>query len=116
MKKMIVCQSCAAEFDAALVRCPYCGTGYAPAEEKEYMGRLEEIRTELEGHKGDGDKSLRKGVGSLSRTVLVIAVICILFLLGGFFFSHLEEQKKSEQAKAEFLRNQGIIMQEDSER
>ena len=46
--KMVICPNCGAEFDVSLVRCPYCDAGYAPAEEEEYMGQLEEIRKEEE--------------------------------------------------------------------
>jgi hypothetical protein len=48
MKKTIICKTCGAEYDVSLVRCPYCGTAYAPAEEAEYMDRLEEIREDLQ--------------------------------------------------------------------
>ncbi len=54
---MIACRSCGAQFDAALVRCPYCGTAYAPAEENEYMGQLEDIRTDLESADIEGHKA-----------------------------------------------------------
>ncbi len=43
----IVCKTCGAEYDVSLVRCPYCGTAYAPAEETEYMDKLEDIREDL---------------------------------------------------------------------
>ena len=42
-----VCKKCGAEFDVSLVRCPFCGTAYAPAEEAEYMDTLEEVREDL---------------------------------------------------------------------
>jgi hypothetical protein len=45
--KMVICPNCGAEFDVSLVRCPYCDAGYAPAEEEEDMGQLEEIRKEM---------------------------------------------------------------------
>ncbi len=54
--QMITCSSCGAQFDPALVRCPYCGTAYAPAEENEYIGRLEDIRTDLENMDIEGNK------------------------------------------------------------
>lgn len=43
----ILCKTCGAEYDVSLVRCPYCGTAYAPAEETEYMDKLEDIREDL---------------------------------------------------------------------
>lgn len=41
------CKTCGAEYDEALVRCPYCGTASASAEEEEYMDTLEEVRDDL---------------------------------------------------------------------
>ena len=38
--KIVNCETCGAEFDASLVRCPYCGTAYEPAAEDEYMDKL----------------------------------------------------------------------------
>ena len=40
MEKMIKCGSCGAEFPAAQVRCPYCGTADKAAAENEYKGRV----------------------------------------------------------------------------
>ena len=65
-KKMVVCATCAAEFDAALVRCPYCGTAYAPAEEDEYISQLEDVIKDLEGQKEYGNRSPGKGSGGVS--------------------------------------------------
>lgn len=64
-KKMIVCATCAGEFDASLVRCPYCGTAYALAEEEEYMEQLDDIRKDLGSVDADGTKSLQSGSGRM---------------------------------------------------
>ena len=48
MSKIIVCPSCGGHYKEKLVRCPYCGTATLEAEEKEYMGKLEDIRIDLE--------------------------------------------------------------------
>ena len=113
-KKMIVCVSCAAEYDSALVRCPYCGTTYAPAEEKEYMGQLEDIRKDLEGHKDAGDKSLKKGLGAVVRIAVLVIVVIMILLFGSMWLSGIREKNRSESKKAEFLKEQGITTQEDS--
>ena len=112
-KKMIVCATCAAEFDAALVRCPYCGTAYAPAEENEYMGQLEDVRKDLEGHKEYGNRSLKKGVGSVARIVILVIVVILILLFGSLWLSNVREKNRSDQKKEEFLMNQGITMQQE---
>lgn len=43
----IICAGCGAEYEVSLVRCPFCGKAYAPAEEAEYMDTLEDIREDL---------------------------------------------------------------------
>ena len=51
----IICKTCGAEYEASLVRCPFCGTAYAPAEESEYMDKLEDIRVDLSRQVSDDD-------------------------------------------------------------
>ena len=51
----ILCKTCGAEYDASLVRCPFCGTAYAPAEESEYMDKLEDTRIDLSRRIGNND-------------------------------------------------------------
>ena len=94
--KMVICPNCGAEFDVSLVRCPYCDAGYAPAEEEEYMGQLEEIRKDLEGHKNDGDKALKKGL-----------LFAIMWITGSL------EKSRADRLKEEFLLNQGVTMQQE---
>ncbi len=112
-KKIIVCSTCAAEYDISLVRCPYCGTAYAPAEENEYMGQLEDIREELEEHKEDGNKSLRSGLGSVVRIIILVAVVVALLLFGTMWLSGMREKSKAERQKEEFLINQGVKTQQE---
>ena len=111
MEKMIVCASCGAEYDSELVRCPYCGTAYAPAEEKEYMQQLDETRKELEAHKEDGIKSMKKGLGRvILLTVLAVAVI-VLLIIGGLWFSKSGESDRDAKKKEEFLNHLGVTTQ-----
>ena len=112
-KKMIVCATCAGEYEASLVRCPFCGTAYAPAEEEEYMGQMDGIRKELEGHKQDGNKTLKKGLGTTMRIVLLLIAVILLLVLGGLWFSGNRERNRSDRRKEEFLLNQGISTQQE---
>lgn len=117
MEKMIICVNCGAKFEQSLVRCPHCGTGYAPAEENEYMDSLDDIRTELQSHKDDGQKRLKKG---LSKTILIITVIFALIvamIVGGMLISSKLDNDRRQQQKEEFRSNQGITSsQENSEK
>lgn len=83
--KIAKCESCGAEFDAALVRCPYCGTAYEPAAEEEYMDKLEDVREDLSKHTKDADNATKKAFKKiLIAAVIVIvifAVLCIIALI-----------------------------------
>ncbi|MBP5608410.1 MAG: hypothetical protein J6X66_09125 [Lachnospiraceae bacterium] len=113
--KMVVCVSCGSRFEASLVRCPYCGTAYAPAEDEEYMGQLEDIRKDLEGHKEDGNKSLKSGMTATVRFVIIAVVVILLIVLGSLWASHDRERNRSDRRKEEFLIDQGIIPEQGDE-
>lgn len=74
--KIVICESCGGEFDASLVRCPYCGTAYEPAAEEEYMGKLEDVREDLSKHTADADKAL----GKTFQKVLLIAILAVVIV------------------------------------
>ena len=113
MEKKIVCKSCGAEFDASLVRCPYCGTAYAPAEENEYMGKLEDIRTDLHGQIDAGDSQIKKGMSSTVRTILAVIIVILLLVFGIMWLTGRSERNRSDRKKEEFLQNQGITTQQE---
>lgn len=113
MKKMVICETCGAEYDVSLVRCPYCTTAYAPAEEDEYMGQMDEIRKDLESHKEDGNVSLKKGFGKMLLIVVAVIAVILILLVGVLRMSHNIERNRSNKKKEEFLINQGINVQEE---
>ena len=113
MEQKIRCRTCAAEYDASLVRCPFCGTAYAPAEEKEYMGKLEEVREKLHRQTVKGDKRIKKGMSTMVRVILAAVVVAVLLLFGILWLSGRSERSRSDQKKEEFLQNQGITTQQE---
>ena len=42
--KKIICNSCGAEFEDTLPKCPYCGSLNYKGAEAEYLGKLEGMR------------------------------------------------------------------------
>jgi hypothetical protein len=81
MEKMIKCGSCGAEFPAAQVRCPYCGTADKAAAENEYKGRVDDARRELEDNKKAlGEAKRLEGLG-LRAAILAVLIIGILIML-----------------------------------
>lgn len=115
MEKMVNCSSCGAQFPAGQVRCPYCGTAYEPAAEEEYMGKLEQVRMELEGHKDDAAKSTGR---ALARVIVlfVVAVLVILILgIGVFLLPEMRSRERQREKKEEFLQKYSVETQELSE-
>lgn len=47
MEKIIVCGSCGASFKENLTKCPYCGSTNIKGAEREYMGKLEDVRKDM---------------------------------------------------------------------
>ena len=47
MGKIAACESCGAEFDDDLPKCPYCGFVNLKGAEKEYMKKLEDFREDM---------------------------------------------------------------------
>ena len=83
--KMVNCETCGGEFDASLVRCPYCGTAYEPAAEEEYMGKLEKVREDLSEHTKDADHAVWKTFKKILLTsiivIVIFAVLCLIVLI-----------------------------------
>ena len=115
MGQKIICKSCAAEFDADLVRCPYCGTAYAPAEEKEYMGKLEEVREDLHREIKKGDRRIGKKMGATVRNILIVIDVILMLVFGVLWITARSERADSDRKKQEFLQNQGITTEQEVE-
>ena len=76
--KIVICESCGAEYDASLVRCPYCGTAYEPAAEEEYMGKLEDVRSDLSTHTKDAERDIWKMFKKILAASLIVILIAAL--------------------------------------
>lgn len=117
MAKEIICKSCGASFDEALVRCPYCGTGHLPAEENEHMQNLEDIRQDLQDYERENVKKPGKKLAAAILIALLVIAAIVWFVLSGIWSASSRERDKSEQRKDDFLKNQGISTQvEESNR
>lgn len=113
MEKKIICRSCGAEYDASLVRCPFCKAAYAPAEEEEYMDKLEEVREDLHRETNKGDMRIKKGMNSSVRVILLAVIVILLLIFGILWLSGRREQSRSDRKKEEFLQDQGITTQQE---
>lgn len=113
MEKKILCKRCGAEYDVSLVRCPFCGTAYAPAEEDEYMDKLEGIREDLHRQTEKGDIRIKKGMSATLRTILLVVIAILVILFGVLWLSGRQERSHSDREKEEFLQNMGITTQQE---
>ena len=101
MNKKISCPSCGAQFEDTLARCPYCGTMYYPAAEKEYMDQMEDLREgvgELNRLPMEETKNHLKSRARFIRTVLILLAVAVA-VIGGIYYVHerKEEQKTEEE-------------------
>lgn len=47
MRKTVICGFCGASFEDDLAKCPYCGSTNIKSAEREYMGKLEDVRKDM---------------------------------------------------------------------
>ena len=99
----IICRTCGATYYASAVRCPYCGTADDAAEEEEYMGRLEDIREDLQQQPEKGNRRINMGMCYLISGTLLVIVIIIMLLFSFIKMSSYREKNHSDQKKQEFL-------------
>jgi uncharacterized membrane protein YvbJ len=108
MSKIIVCPSCGGHYKEKLVRCPYCGTATLEAEEKEYMGKLEDIRTDLEDYGEKAPKQINKSIVKTILIAIIVVIILAACIILPLWMSIDAKNKKVQKEKEEFLKNQGI--------
>lgn len=79
MSRQIVCSSCGAKFRQSLPKCPYCDTLNYKGAEKEYMGRLQNLRGEVEKlgdvPKQETRKELQKQKHYVKYILLILFVV-----------------------------------------
>ncbi len=88
MEKTIICKSCGAEFSDMLSECPYCGTMNYKGAEAEYLGKLENVRADMEElcavPKQEQKKELRRQLSFWLKVFLVIG--CVAGCLFAFLY------------------------------
>lgn len=80
--KLMECKSCGAHFDEMLPACPYCGTMSIKGAEAEYMGKLEDIRENMQDLNAVPMEETKKAMKKQTKFVLIILGVMLgLFLL-----------------------------------
>ncbi len=103
--KIIECASCGAKFDEMLPACPYCGSMSIKGAEAEYMGKLEDVRANMEGLGNITIEETKKEVKKQTKFVIaVIAVILgILLILVGVELIYYNSFNSKRDAQADYL-------------
>lgn len=103
MAKLIICNSCGAQFGNEEPKCPYCGTMNYEGAEKEYFKKLADIREDVEELNAvpmqEAKKELKKQ-GRLIKKVLIAVVVLGLILAAVIF---LQEKSYDRDEKADFI-------------
>ncbi|MBQ8278617.1 MAG: hypothetical protein IJZ23_02130 [Roseburia sp.] len=103
MAKLIICNSCGAEFSNEEPKCPYCGTMNYDGAEKEYFEKLEDIREDVEELNAvpmqETKAELKKQGRFIKKIVTVVLVLAVIF--GVILF--LQEKSYDRDEKEDFL-------------
>lgn len=105
------CSNCGAELVGNEPYCPYCGVMNPHAAEKEYMEKLEDIRTDTEKLGDEAGHETRRGVkhaGSLAVKVFVCVVAVILLLTAFYFYI----SRKFSRSDAEYVRSEAAFKEQ----
>ena len=113
--KMLSCPNCGAQYEAGLLRCPYCGSVDDYQDETEYLEDLDELRDKLEDMPEDVLREHKKketveAARDMKRILTLVGAVAaaILLLIGAsVFFDRVvagnSDQKRNERAKEEYL-------------
>ena len=105
-EKTVICPSCGAHFAASSPRCPYCGTIYVPAAERDYMDKLGDVRESLEEVGDAGVTASRHEAKRTGRLVLrvLLAVAVIAAVIGGVAAWKAAKEKRDVRAEYRWQR------------
>lgn len=99
------CQNCGADFDANLPECPYCGALNYSGAEKQYLGKLDDLKEDLEQM---GNDSLEEYAHAMKKsTVIIITTISVLILLTGILlalFFYADKKFNDQYSNADLSR------------
>ncbi len=111
---IVCCPSCGAEFSSGLTNCPYCGTMNLPAAEQAYMGKLEDMRSDLDSLGSRTSREIRHQSFSVWKKFLLLLLLISVAGLALFFVHVKQERKETELQKQELLwqRDHFPIMEE----
>ena len=81
--KKIICNSCGAEFEDTLPKCPYCGSLNYKGAEAEYLGKLEGMREDMQQLEKVPEQELkvkiRKKQKFVVKVLIILAVLATVF-------------------------------------
>ncbi len=102
--KLMECKSCGAHFDEMLPACPYCGTMSIKGAEAEYMGKLENIREDMQDLTTVPMEETKKAMKKQTKFVLIIIGVMlglfVVLLLIEFVFGYKAPERDRQ---ADFL-------------
>ena len=98
--KKIYCTQCGAEIPPGQAQCPYCGSAYAPEAEREYMRKLDHVRSELDNVGNIGEETSRNEIDRIRRRVIRILAGILIFaaaMYGLMFFLQTRENRDNRK-------------------
>ena len=109
MEKKIICPSCGGEFSEELSKCPYCCSLNLKGAEREYLGKLEDIRENLEELEKIPEQEAAAAIRSKGKMtfVVIVSVLAAAAVIAGvsWYLSGRQERKD----EADFIWEQNHI-------
>ena len=100
----MICKNCGAHFEDNLPKCPYCGEFHYAGAQKEYMGKLEDLKEGLDDlHETIPEmyaNELKSQAKKVRKIVLIIggilAALVLFFLISTFAFDSIGSRDEKE--------------------
>ena len=112
--EQIICRQCGSAIPPGAARCPFCGSAYEPEAEREYMRKLEQVRSNLDLVGEAGAEASRREIKSVSSRILRILGVILLsaLILAGII--HWYQQRVNTRNRQEYTWQQEAFPELDS--
>ncbi|MDO5132192.1 MAG: zinc ribbon domain-containing protein [Eubacteriales bacterium] len=111
--KQVICSQCGAMIPPGEARCPYCGSAYAPAAEREYMEKLEQVREDLDRVGEAGAEASHREIRHVSSRVLRILGVTLIIALLLACAAYWHRQRENTENRKEYLWQQTAFSELD---
>lgn len=100
--KKIICNSCGAEFEDTLPKCPYCGSLNYKGAEAEYLGKLEGMREDMQQLEKVPERELKVKIKKKQKFVVKVLILLVVLAAAFAAVMFAARYTKPRDAKADY--------------